>query len=50
LKSLTPKVCTITKKGLVKGVRPGRCSVRVRAAATATYEGASITLKVRTTR
>ena len=50
LKSLTPKVCTITKKGLVKGVRPGRCDVRVRAAATATYEGASLTLKVRITR
>jgi hypothetical protein len=50
LKSLTPKVCTITKKGLVKGVRPGRCSVRVRAGATATYEGATITLKVRITR
>jgi len=50
LKSLTPTVCTITKKGLVKGVRPGRCSVRVRAAATATYEGATITLKVRITR
>jgi hypothetical protein len=50
LKSLTPQVCTITKTGLVKGVRPGRCTVRVRAAATETYEGATVTLKVRITR
>jgi hypothetical protein len=49
LKSLTTRICTITKRGFVKGVRAGRCSVRVRSVATATYEPASITLKARVT-
>jgi len=40
-KSLTPATCAVNQKGVIRGVKVGKCSIRLRIAGTSAYEPAS---------
>ena len=48
-KSLTPATCSVNPKGVIRGVKVGKCSIRLRIAGTSAYEPASAVaqLKIR---
>jgi hypothetical protein len=45
-KSLTPATCAVNQKGVIRGVKIGTCSVRLRIAGTSTYEPASVVTQI----
>ena len=50
VRTLTPRVCVITRSGRVKGVRPGVCIVRVRIKATTIFASDSVQISTRVRR
>jgi hypothetical protein len=45
-KSLTPATCAVSQKGVVRGLKVGKCSIRLRIAGTAVYEAASAVTQI----
>ena len=45
-KSLTPATCAVSQKGVVRGLKVGKCSIRLRIAGTAVYEPASAVTQI----